>query len=76
MNSAYFVRNLQSQFEQVIFPGRRAPHQKRLVVHLGNCSVRANMASTNWLEEHGMVLMPDQPYLLDLAPETSICFLQ
>jgi hypothetical protein len=55
-------------FEQAIFPRGRAPHQKRLIVHLDNYSVHISLASTNWLEEHGMRRMPHPSYLSDLAP--------
>jgi hypothetical protein len=50
MNRNYFVTNISIPFEQAIFPRGRAPHQKRLVIHLDNCSVHTSQASTNWLE--------------------------
>jgi hypothetical protein len=46
MNSAYFVTNILTPLEEAIFPQGRAPHQKRLVVHLDNCSVHTSWAST------------------------------
>jgi hypothetical protein len=54
MNSDYFVTDIFILFEQAIFPRGRTPHQKRLVVHLDNCSIHINLASIDWLEKHGM----------------------
>jgi hypothetical protein len=45
MNSAYFVTNIFIPFiplEQAIFHRGRALHQKRLVVHLDNCSIHTS----------------------------------
>jgi hypothetical protein len=67
MNSAYFVINVLAPLEQVIFPPRRAPHQKRFVIHLDNCSVDASRTSRDWLEEHDMRRMPQLSYSPDLA---------
>jgi hypothetical protein len=67
MNSAYFVTNLLPPLQETIFPQGRAPHQKRLVIHLDNWSVDTSRASTEWLEEHGMRRMPQSLYLPDLA---------
>jgi histone-lysine N-methyltransferase SETMAR len=67
INSAYFVTNILTPLEEAIFPQRRAPHQKRLVIHLDNCSVHTSRVSTEWLEEHGMHRMPQPPYSPDLA---------
>jgi hypothetical protein len=67
MNSAYFVTNILTPLEQAIFPQGRAPHQKRLVIHLDNCSVHTSQVSTEWLEEHDMRRMSQPPYLPDLA---------
>jgi histone-lysine N-methyltransferase SETMAR len=74
MNSAYFVTNILTPFEQAIFPQGRAPHQKRLVIHLDNCSVRTSRVSTEWLEEHDMGRMPQPPYSPDLAPSDFYLF--
>jgi hypothetical protein len=76
MNSDYFVTNMLIRLEHVIFPRGRAAHQKRLVVHLDNCSVHINLVSIDWLEEHGMRYVPHSPYSFDLAPSISTCFLQ
>jgi hypothetical protein len=67
MNSAYFVTNLFTPLEQVIFPRGRAPHRKRHMVHLDNCSVHTSQASRDWLEEHNMHRMPQPPYSPDLT---------
>jgi transposase len=67
MNSAYLVTNIFTPLEEAIFPQGRAPHQKRLVIHLDNCSVHTSRASTEWLEEYGMRRMPQPPYSHDLA---------
>jgi hypothetical protein len=67
MNNVYFVTNMLTPFGQAIFPRGRVPHQKRLVIHLDNCSVHTNRASRDWLEEHGMRRMPQPPYSPDLA---------
>jgi hypothetical protein len=61
MNSPYLVGNRLLPLiplEQAIFPRGRALHQKRLVVHLDNCSVHISRASIDWLEEHGIRHMP------------------
>jgi hypothetical protein len=62
-NSAYFVTNILIPLEQAIFSGGRAPHQKRLVVHLDNCSVHISRVSTDWLEEHGVRCVPHPLHL-------------
>jgi hypothetical protein len=67
MNIAYFVINILILLEQTIFPRGRAPHEKRLVIHLDNYSVHASRVSTDWLEEHSIISMPHPPYSLDLA---------
>jgi hypothetical protein len=76
MNSAYFVINIFISLiplEQTIFPRGRAPHEKRVVVHLDNCPVHTSRGSTDWLEKHGIHHMSDRPYSLDLA--SSDCYL-
>jgi hypothetical protein len=50
MNSTYFVTKILILLEQAIFPRGRAPYEKRLVVHLDNCSVHTSRISINWLE--------------------------
>jgi transposase InsO family protein len=67
MNSDYFETKMLIPFEQMIFPRGRALHQKRLIVHLDNCSVHTSWASTDWLEEHGMRHMSHKSYSPDLA---------
>jgi hypothetical protein len=58
MNSGYFKTNIHISLEHMIFHWWRLPHQKRLVIHLNNCSIHKNRASTNWLKEHGMRCIP------------------
>jgi hypothetical protein len=67
MNSAYFVTNMLILLEQAIFPWGRAPHEKRLVLHLDNCSVHTCRVSTDWLEEHSILCMPYSQYSPYLA---------
>jgi hypothetical protein len=67
MNSAYFMTNMLIPLEQAIFSRARAPHEKRLVVHLDNCSVHTGRVSTDWLEEHNILRMPHPGYSPDLA---------
>jgi hypothetical protein len=67
MNRVYFVINVLIPFEQVIFSRGRAPHQKRLVIHLDNCSVHTSRVSTNWLEEHNILRMSHSPYSPNLV---------
>jgi hypothetical protein len=74
MNSSYFVTNLFVLLEQAIFPRGKAPHERRLVVHLDNCSVHTSRASRDWLEEHDMRRMPQSPYSPDLAPSDFYLF--
>jgi hypothetical protein len=67
MNSDPFVTNIFIPLEEAIFPRGREPHQKRLMVHLGNCSAHTSRALTDWLEEQGMRRMSHSLYSLDLA---------
>jgi hypothetical protein len=62
MNSDYFVTKILGPLKQAIFPGWKAAHQKRLVIHVNNCSVHTSRASTSWLEEYGMCRMLHLPY--------------
>jgi hypothetical protein len=66
MNSAYFVTNILTPLERAICPRGRALYQKRLVIHLNNCSVHKSLASRDWLEKHDMCRMPQPPYSSDL----------
>jgi hypothetical protein len=67
MNSDYFVTNILIFREQMIFPCRREPHEKRLVVSVDNCSVHTSWDSTDRLEKHGIHRIPDQLYSHNLA---------
>jgi hypothetical protein len=67
MNSDYFVTNIVISLEQMIFPCRRAPHEKRLMVSVDNCSVHTSRGSTDWLEKHDIHRMPDQSCSPNLA---------
>jgi hypothetical protein len=75
MNSAYFVTNILTPLEQAIFPRGRVSQQKRLVIHLNNCSVHTSRASRDWLEEDDMRRMPQPLYSLDLTPSDFYLFL-
>jgi hypothetical protein len=37
------------------------------MIHLDNCSVHTSRVSTEWLDEHDMLRMPQPPYSPDLA---------
>jgi hypothetical protein len=74
MNSDHSVINIVTLFEQAIFPRGRDPHQKRLLIHLDNCSVHTSRASTDWLEEHDMHRMPQPLYSYDLVPSDFYLF--
>jgi hypothetical protein len=76
MKSACFVTNVLILLEEAIFPQGRAPCERRLVIHLDNCSIYTSHVSTDWLEEHNIVCMPQPPYSPDLALVISTCFLQ
>jgi histone-lysine N-methyltransferase SETMAR len=67
MNNGYFETKILSPFEQVIFPRGRAAHQKRIMVHLDNCSVHISLVSISWLEKYGMCYVLHPPYSPDLA---------
>jgi hypothetical protein len=67
MNSDYFVTNIFISLEQMIFPCRRAPHEKGLVVSIDNCSVHKSRGSTDWLEKHDIHHMSDQLYSHNLT---------
>jgi histone-lysine N-methyltransferase SETMAR len=74
MNSAYFVTNILIPIEQAIFPGGRAPHERRHVVHFDSCSVHTSRVSTDWLEEHSIRRISHPPYSSDLAPSDLYLF--
>jgi hypothetical protein len=59
--------NILIPLEQAIFSRGRAPHEKRLVVHLDNCCVHTGRVSTDWLEEHNILRTPHSRYSPDLA---------
>jgi hypothetical protein len=67
MNSDYFLTNTLISLEQMIFPCRKTPHEKQLVVSVDNCSVHTSQGSTDWLEKHGIHRMRDQFYSPNLA---------
>jgi hypothetical protein len=67
MNSDYFVTNVFISLERMIFPYRRASHEKRLVAYADNCSVHKSRGSTDWLEKHGIHRIPCQLYSHNLA---------
>jgi hypothetical protein len=71
MNSDYFVTNTFISLEQMIFPCRMAPHEKRLVVSADNCSVHTSRGSIDWLEKYGIHGMPEQYY----SPNPAIIYL-
>jgi hypothetical protein len=75
MNGDYFVTNILIPIEQAIFPGGRASHERRFVVHLDNCSVHASQVSTDWLEEGGIRRMLHPPYSPDLVLSDFYLFL-
>jgi hypothetical protein len=75
MNNTYFVTKIIIPLEQAIFHRGRAPHEKRFVVHLDNCSVHTSRISTDWLEEQSILRMPHPPYSPDLAPSDFYLFL-
>jgi hypothetical protein len=56
-----FHDKLLIRLEQAIFSRGRAPHEKWLVIRLDNCPVQASRVSTDWLEEHNILRMPDPP---------------
>jgi hypothetical protein len=74
MNDAYFVTNILIPLEQTIFPGGRAPHERRPVVHFDSCSVHTSRVSTDWLEEYNILRMPHPPYSTDLVPSDFYLF--
>jgi hypothetical protein len=65
---------LLSPLEQSIFPQGRAPHEKRLVFHVDNYLIHTSRVSTEWLNQHNIVLMPQLPYSHDLAPSDFYLF--
>jgi hypothetical protein len=78
MNSAYSVTNIfipLIPLEQAIFPRGRAPHEKRFVIHVDNCSVHTGRVSTDWLEEHSILRIPHPLYSPDLASSDFYLFL-
>jgi hypothetical protein len=74
MNNDYFLTNIYTPLEEAIFPQGRAPHQKRLMIDLDNCSVHTNRASTEWLDEYDMCPMPRPPDSPDLVPSDLYLF--
>jgi hypothetical protein len=67
MNTDYFLTNIPIFLEQMIFSCRRAPHEKRLVVSVNNCSIHSSRGSTDLLEKYGIHRMPDEFYSHNLA---------
>jgi histone-lysine N-methyltransferase SETMAR len=74
MNSVYFVTNIFIPIEQAIFPGGKAPHERRRVVHFDSYSVHTSRISTEWFEEHSILRMPHPPHSPELAPSDFYCF--
>jgi hypothetical protein len=75
MNSHYFVINILTLLEQSTFRQGRVPHEKRLVVHVDNCSLHTGRVSRKWPNQHNIVHMPQPPYSPDLAPSHFYSFL-
>jgi hypothetical protein len=75
INSDCFVTNMFIPLEQTIFPRGSVPHQKWLVIHIDNCSVHTNRASTDYLEKYSICRMSYQSYLSDLASSDFYLFL-
>jgi hypothetical protein len=74
MNSHYFVTNILTPLEKSIFPQGTAPHEKQLVIHVDNCLIHTSRVSTEWLNQHNIVRMPQSPYSSDLAPSDFYLF--
>jgi hypothetical protein len=45
INSAYFMTNVLIPLEEAIFRQGRAPLERRLVIHLNNCSIHTSLVS-------------------------------
>jgi hypothetical protein len=75
-NGAYFVTNILILVEEEIFPQGSAPRERRLIIHLDNCSIHTSRVSTDWLEEHDIVPISQPFYSPNLARVTSTCFRQ
>jgi hypothetical protein len=73
MNSAYFMTNVIIPFKEAIFPQGRAPRERRLVVHLDNCSIHTSRVSTDRLEEYGFVRSDSNPIHLIWPRVPSTC---
>jgi hypothetical protein len=76
MNTDYFVRNILIFLEQMIFPWKRAPREKRLMVSVDNWSVHTSRGSTDWLEKHGISACQTNSIYLIWPLVTCTCFLQ
>jgi hypothetical protein len=74
MDSDDFITNVLAQLERTMFPDRRRPHAKRLIVHLDNCSVHTSGASEVCLAEHSMIRLKHPPYWAGLAPSDFYLF--
>jgi histone-lysine N-methyltransferase SETMAR len=74
MNSAYFVTNVLIPLEETIFPQKMDLRERRPVIHLDNCLMHTSRVSTDWLEEHDIVRMPQPPYSPNLAPDDFYLF--
>jgi hypothetical protein len=74
MNSDYIITNILELLERKIFPNRRKPHAKRLIVHLDNCSIHTNGASEVFMAEQNMIGLKHSPDSPDLAPSDFYLF--
>jgi hypothetical protein len=74
INNSYYVTHILEPLHQVFFPGGRTPHEKRLVVHVDNCSVHKSRVTKTFIQNNDMADMPHHPYSPDLAPSDFYLF--
>jgi hypothetical protein len=74
INSTYFTAHILGPLHQVFFPTGRNPREKRLVVHVDNCSVHRSQTTRTFMQNNDMTDMPHPPYSPDLAPSDFYLF--
>jgi histone-lysine N-methyltransferase SETMAR len=68
MNGGESTTNIFEPLEQKMFLAGRRSHEKRLTLHLDNCSIYMSGATEVYINEHIMIRLKHPPYSPNLAP--------
>jgi hypothetical protein len=74
INNSYYITHILESLYQVFFPSGRNPHEKRLVVHIDNCSVHKSQMTKTFMQNINMIDMSHSSYSPDLAPSDFYLF--